>query len=229
MAPCLLLPAGADGRQQTALTGVNRRFCGGVPCTDGTPGDQAVRRVQPSDASSPSPAMTRNLPSSPIHPRTARSIDRRRRLTPRDYLVHPHGFGIDSRALFVVPAGGDHVSMEVARLLHQCFVAFRRAGRSSSGAALARRFGFSKQSWSAAAAGQRWPGHTIVIALMIALNESRANTAAASGNVRGIPNRTSGARLTAAPVCSGTQLLGRAPDRRATPSRRYAAARRSPA
>ena len=143
----------------------------------GHPEIKTSRRVQPTDAQSPSLAMTRNLPSSPSHPRTARSIDRRRRLTPRDYLLHPHGFGIDSQASFVVPPGGDNASMEVARMLHHYFGAFRRTQHCPSGASLARRFGFSKQSWSAAAAGQRWPGHTIVIALMIALNESRTNTA----------------------------------------------------
>ena len=99
-----------------------------------------------------------------------RSLDRRRRLAPRDYLANPYLFGIDLRAEFVLPPDGDTESLEIARVVHQCFVAWRRNEHHVSGAELGRRFGFSRQTWSTIVQGRRWPGHTVLAAAIAALD-----------------------------------------------------------
>jgi hypothetical protein len=104
------------------------------------------------------------------HPRPVRSIDRRRRLAPRDYLTDPHRFGLDPTASFIVPDGGDQQSMEIARVIHLCVVAWRRVEHRPSGADLGRRYGFSRQTWSLITQGRRWPGHTVLAATIAALN-----------------------------------------------------------
>jgi hypothetical protein len=103
-------------------------------------------------------------------------IDARRRLTPRQYLVHPDLFGEVIDAEFAMPDGGDEASMEIARTVHLCFAALRHAPASASGAALARRFRFSRQTWSATSRGLRWPGHTVLIAVLVGLREAHAAT-----------------------------------------------------
>ena len=107
-------------------------------------------------------------------PRAVRSIDRRRQLTPRDYLTHPHQFGLDPTTAFVLPAGGDQQSMEIARVIHLCIVAWRRIDPRPSGADLGRRYGFSRQTWSLITQGRRWPGHTVLVATIAALDPAFA-------------------------------------------------------
>lgn len=97
-----------------------------------------------------------------------RSLDRRRQLSPRDYLTNPYQFGIDPTATFVVPPGGDAESLEVARVIHRCLIAWRRCEPHLSGAELGRRFGFSRQTWSTITQGRRWPGHTVLAAAVAA-------------------------------------------------------------
>lgn len=100
---------------------------------------------------------------------TRRPIDRRRTLTPRDYLREPALFGITSGAEFHRPDNGDDISLQLAITLHRCVVAWRAHPHRSTGAELARGFGFSKQTWSDVTAGRRWPGHTVVLALIAQL------------------------------------------------------------
>lgn len=102
-------------------------------------------------------------------------IDARRTLTPRDYLERPQLFGEAHDARFTCPADGDRVSLEVSRMLHVCVCAWRRAPHRRSGAALGREFGFSRQTWSDVTRGNRWPGHTVLIALISSLNHKASN------------------------------------------------------
>lgn len=101
-----------------------------------------------------------------------RSIDGRRQLTPCEYLADPWQFGRDPNAVFILPEGGDPTSQEIARILHLCFLAWRASPKPCSGAQIARQFGFSRQTWSAASLGQRWPGHTIVVAALASLRRT---------------------------------------------------------
>jgi hypothetical protein len=102
--------------------------------------------------------------------RRPRSIDRRRKLLPRDYLANPYLFGVDLRAEMYLPPDGDAESLEIARVLHRCFAARRHCEQHISGAELGRIFGFSRQSWSMVTQGQRWPGHTMLTAVIAALD-----------------------------------------------------------
>jgi hypothetical protein len=102
-------------------------------------------------------------------------LDRQRSLLPADYAVDPHRFGHDPRLRFHVPPGGDARSMEIARIQHQLVLAWRQHPEAPSGAALARRFGFSKQTLSRAVLGQRWMGETVMAALLSALRTSRSS------------------------------------------------------
>ncbi len=108
--------------------------------------------------------------------RRKRSLDRRRSLQPRDYLVNPFLFGIDPQAEMVHPPNGDTESFEIARVLHRCFAARQHSSQHISGAELGRRFGFSKQSWSTIAQGHRWPGHTVLAGLLAALEPQLATS-----------------------------------------------------
>ncbi|WP_395153819.1 hypothetical protein [Ilumatobacter sp.] len=99
-------------------------------------------------------------------------IDARRTLTPRAYLRHPYLFGEADNAEFNCPNDGDTTSLEIARMLHICVCAWRRSSQSCSGASLARQFGFSRQSWSDVTRGHRWPGHTVLVALLSGLNQA---------------------------------------------------------
>jgi hypothetical protein len=101
-------------------------------------------------------------------------IDTRRRLAPRDYLVHPDLFGEDRHADFAIPADGDEPSLAVARVLHDCICLWRHGDRPPTGAAMARRFGFSRQTWSHVVRGYRWPGHTVFSAIVIAARDANA-------------------------------------------------------
>ncbi|MDA8358140.1 MAG: hypothetical protein M0Z95_18025 [Actinomycetota bacterium] len=99
-------------------------------------------------------------------------LDRRRQLLPKDYLAPPDAFGVSSEGTTVVPSGGDEVSAEVARLQHHLVLAWRRAGCRPSGAAVARRFGFSRQTWSRTMLGERWMGETLMTALISSIRAS---------------------------------------------------------
>lgn len=99
-------------------------------------------------------------------------IDARRQLTPRDYLVNPDHFGEHRDTEFRCPDLGDAVSLEIARTLHVYVCAWRRADRRCSGASIARRLGFSRQTWSHVTRGRRWPACTVLVALLITLRES---------------------------------------------------------
>lgn len=93
-------------------------------------------------------------------------LDRQRTLLPADYAVDPHRFGRDPQLAFQVPSGGDDRSMQIALIQHQLVVGWRQHADAPSGAALARRFGFSKQTFSRAVLGQRWMGETVMAALL---------------------------------------------------------------
>jgi hypothetical protein len=95
-------------------------------------------------------------------------LDRRRTLTPRDYLADPWAFG-SHHTTPATPAGGDKFSARVAWLQHHLVLAWRQAGQRPSGAALGRRFGFSRQVWSRSATGHRWMGETVMAAVLDAL------------------------------------------------------------
>ena len=101
------------------------------------------------------------------------SIDARRRLKPRDYFQHPDLFGQDPQATTTVPNGGDNTSMEVAHITHLCVSAWRHNSHKTSGAALARRFGFSRQTWSHVTRGHRWPATTVLTAMLIGAKPKR--------------------------------------------------------
>lgn len=102
---------------------------------------------------------------------SATHIDLRRKLLPRQYLDRPDAFGRDVSVRWVVPAGGDEVSLRVARLQHELVVAWR-VGGARSGAATAREFGFSRQTWSRITLGERWMGETGAVALVTAIRSS---------------------------------------------------------
>jgi hypothetical protein len=96
-------------------------------------------------------------------------LDRQRSLLPADYAVDPHRFGRDPTLVFQVPPGGDARSREIALIQHQLVLGWRQRPDAPSGAALARRFGFSKQTFSRAVLGQRWMGETVMAALLYAV------------------------------------------------------------
>lgn len=97
-------------------------------------------------------------------------------MLPRDYLERPDGFGIDRAPRYVVPDDGDTTSAAVAQLQHELVRSWRNRGCRPSGAALGRRFGFSKQTWSRTVLGQRWMGETVMTALIHALREATRST-----------------------------------------------------
>lgn len=99
----------------------------------------------------------------------ANHLDKKRRLLPRDYLDPPWAFGRDVGARVRVPPGGDAVSGAIASIQHQLVVAWRRGGCRPTGAALGRRFGFSKQTFSKTVLGERWMGETLMAAVLDAL------------------------------------------------------------
>ena len=105
----------------------------------------------------------------PTRPNKHRRLDRRRNLAPRDYLQHPEQFGHVVRAVFTIPDGGDVQSRELAEVLHHLVIEWRTTSQHAFGAQVAARFGFSKQTWSATTAGRRWPGHTVILALLATL------------------------------------------------------------
>ncbi|MCU1690734.1 MAG: hypothetical protein JWN20_2662 [Jatrophihabitantaceae bacterium] len=93
-------------------------------------------------------------------------VDRRRKLTPREYLTNPHGFGRETQAQFLVPPGGDGVSAEIARVQHALVLAWRSARPAGSGSQDARAFGVSPSTWSRSVLGERWLGETVMAAVL---------------------------------------------------------------
>lgn len=63
--------------------------------------------------------------------------------------------------------------MEIALIQHQLVVGWRQNADAPSGAALAGRFGFSKQTFSRAVLGQRWMGETVMAALLYGQRQRR--------------------------------------------------------
>jgi hypothetical protein len=108
-------------------------------------------------------------------------VDARRRGLPRDYVVPPQSFGIDPSARFVMAPWGDDPSLRVARLLHSLVVAWR-SKPGLSGAAAARRWGISKQTWSRTILGERWPGETMFIALVTELHTDQVRESSGSSS-----------------------------------------------
>ena len=92
-------------------------------------------------------------------------LDRQLRLRPCDYVLGgPQRFG-STAARFAVPPGGDVRSMRLAAIQHELVLAWRANG-GPSGAELARRWGFSRQTWSRTVLGQRWAGAVGLAALL---------------------------------------------------------------
>lgn len=98
-------------------------------------------------------------------------IDARRQLRPRDYFVDPYSFGQRRDSATHVPEDGDEISRTIADLVHSLVVTIRSSDEVPSGAAIARRFGFSRQTWSSVTRGERWPGHTVFTALVVAIRD----------------------------------------------------------
>ncbi len=96
------------------------------------------------------------------------SIDRQRRLQPRDYAVDPHRYGHDPKLVFHLPDGGDAHSARIAAAQHHLILRWRALPARPSGAALGRAWGFSKQTWSRTINGQRWAGQAALTALAFA-------------------------------------------------------------
>ena len=96
-------------------------------------------------------------------------IDRRRTLTPRAYLIEPALFGTSAPVTFHTSRGGDDISQHAAATLHRLAVQARRRG--INGAAIARKWGISRQTWSDFITGRHWPAMTTVVALTTELLE----------------------------------------------------------
>lgn len=94
----------------------------------------------------------------------ANHVDRRRRLTPRDYI--PLGFGVIAEAPCRIPAGGDAVSAAVARVQHELVVLYRGVREHGAGRRNARAFGVSQTVWTRCLAGERFMGETVMAALL---------------------------------------------------------------
>lgn len=94
-------------------------------------------------------------------------LNRRLRHRPRDYLAIPELFGHDPTATVAIPDGGDERSCAVALAVHQ--LACRVRAARINGAAVARTWGFSRQTWSDVLLGRRWPGVVVLVAILSAI------------------------------------------------------------
>jgi hypothetical protein len=93
-------------------------------------------------------------------------LDGRHRLTPRDYATDPYRFGRDRTVTFQLPSGGDEPSLRVALITHVLLCHWNSNRRKPSASQLCAVFGFSKQTLSKVQAGTRWPGDTVLAALI---------------------------------------------------------------
>jgi hypothetical protein len=138
---------------------------------------RSMRRVRPAERPSPSQAMNQNRV-------LRRGVDQRRLLQPWDYFADPHQFGRDLSARIVTPSEGDRASRDLAELFHRA-VCFRRSlTHISSGADLGRQFAFSRQTWSAAVLGKRWPPLAVFMALLIDTQQAIGRVALAERDGR---------------------------------------------
>lgn len=85
-------------------------------------------------------------------------------LTPREYAIDPFRFGHDPDVAFHVPEQGTVQAARAALLQHQLVAIWRTTG--TSGAAVARRYGMSRTTWSRTATGHRWAGQLLLTALV---------------------------------------------------------------
>lgn len=92
-------------------------------------------------------------------------IDQRRLLLPRDYAADPDLFGHQIAVRFLIPHGGDELSMQVARSQHLMLCAWRQRTGGPGTTLMRRRFGISAAVWSRTTRGQRWAGETCFAAL----------------------------------------------------------------
>ena len=91
-------------------------------------------------------------------------LNRRLHHHPRDYLAIPELFGHDPTATVVIPDGGDERSCAVALAVHQ--LACRVRAARINGAAVARMWEFSRQTWSDVLLGKQWPSTVLFTALV---------------------------------------------------------------
>lgn len=106
-------------------------------------------------------------------------LDRRRARRPKDYAIPSDAFGQPVTVQWSVPPGGDAVSLHVARTQHRLVVSWRQHAGHASGAAVASRYGFSRQTWSRTVLGERWAGETVLVALVETVAQAAATRAAA--------------------------------------------------
>lgn len=102
----------------------------------------------------------------------------------------PDAFGFVAGARARPADGGDVTSTMVAQIQHDLVLAWRSGGCRPSGAALDRRFGFSKQTWSRAVLGQRWMGETLTAPLLHVLRATSRRANRTTGGSRWPPPLT---------------------------------------
>ena len=104
---------------------------------------------------------------------SAHHLDNRRHGLPRDYVNNPWLFGTET-AVLVMPAGGDEDSAAVAWEIHN-LVRYVEAHRIP-GAAICREMHMGRDVWTEVKKGRRWPGETVLIALIRVIRKSQAGT-----------------------------------------------------
>lgn len=95
-----------------------------------------------------------------------RSLDSRSTLTPIDYISSSYDFGRVLDAPFLIPDGGDIVSMRRAQVQHRIATIWNGARSSRDTAILARRWDCSVHVLYRAAHGTRWASATVLSALL---------------------------------------------------------------
>ena len=100
-----------------------------------------------------------------------RHLDNRRNLLPRDYFENPWTFGTPTAKL-TMPSGGDDVSQRVAFHVNVLVRAVREHGLTSRQACT--RFGFCREVWSDVVNGRRWPGETVLTAILDTIADRRS-------------------------------------------------------
>lgn len=95
-----------------------------------------------------------------------RSLDSRRTLTPIDYISSSYDFGQVVDAPFLIPDGGDILSMRRAQVQHRIATIWNGERNSRDTAILARRWDCSVHVLYRAAHGTRWASATVLSALL---------------------------------------------------------------